>query len=638
MARAAELFDREAPAAARHRRTSADAITASAAVVKSGGESSNGSSSTARTPRSAWQQQAWAFFDLVGELRYAIGFMGSCFSRITLEPGVMASDGRSGPAYDDEGNALANRADEATVLLAALRSPLGGQAQLLRSFAENLGCVGEVYLVGTDAPDQQALEALDQQATRRWEALSTDELVPRGGGASGEYDRVMAPGASSKQQLPDDAFVVRIWRSHPRFSQLATSNVQAVLEILDELVLLTKQVRANAMSRLATAGMYWIPSEINHPDDDNPPEGSEEDDPWTRDFLEVAATAIKDPGSAAGKVPVVGRAPGERIAQIRYDRFDTADDANAVAKRQEAIQRLAQGLDLPVEVVTGHQSTTFANAAQIDEATYKAHIEPMAELICDALTTGYLRPMLMASSGLEPSSPMPPDVAEMVVRFDASELVTPPNREQAAKDAYGDTRNPNFGISGQSYRHALGFSDGDAPDDAEVSERVRLAQLVNVRETVQGLVPEGADVQSARPDSGTPSTTPTSATASLVEQLTAAAEVTVSRAVERAGARLRSKANGRPAVRDQLANVATSDVGAVLGPTLVAALAPDDDLFAGEFTAFTRHAADWAARAGHPDPGQVAAAALAVVDAAAHARLFHPAAAVDRSTLEVACG
>ena len=71
----------------------------------------------------------------------------------------------------------------------------------------------------------------------------------------------------------------------------------AGLEIAEELIALTKSVRATATSRLIN-GLLFMPIDILPP----PAEaGSDEDpevDPWVADFLEHIVTQIENPGTA----------------------------------------------------------------------------------------------------------------------------------------------------------------------------------------------------------------------------------------------------------------------------------------------------------------------------------------------------
>src|SRR3954447_8885236 len=179
------------------------------------------------------------------------------------------------------------------------------------------------------------------------------------------------------------------------------------------------------------------------------------------------STAISDKGSAAQTVPFVVRAPADLLHPDKFRTIDLSPThtSDSAEKRKEAVQRFAQGIDLPVEIVTGHAGTTFANAVVIDDALFKSHIEPVLEIICDALTAGYLRPA------------MGEDVA-FKVHYDSGELVARPNRAADAKDVHD-----RFALSDASLRTATGFGDSDAPDDEEIEERIRIKQAINTRST-----------------------------------------------------------------------------------------------------------------------------------------------------------
>ena len=216
--------------------------------------------------------------------------------------------------------------------------------------------------------------------------LSVDELRPKtmkGPGGQTLYERIEAPGAVPKD-IPPDALVLRVWQPHPAWGQLADSSVRAVREILEELVLLTRDIRGQALSRLAAAGLLIVPSEIDYADDDNASEDTDEGDAFTRDLIRTLSAAIADKATAAAVTPFVLRAAYDLCDRIRHIEFRRPRDIESSEKRKETVQRFAQGVDLPVEIVLGHASTTLSNAWQIDETLYKAYVEPKALLLTDA--------------------------------------------------------------------------------------------------------------------------------------------------------------------------------------------------------------------------------------------------------------
>ncbi len=66
------------------------------------------------------------------------------------------------------------------------------------------------------------------------------------------------------------------------------------------------------------------------------------------------------------------------------------------------------------------------------------------------------------------------------MHYDSGELVARPNRAQDAKDAHD-----RWTISDAALRTATGFSDNDAPDDEELTRRIKIKQAILVRQTIQ---------------------------------------------------------------------------------------------------------------------------------------------------------
>jgi hypothetical protein len=120
-----------------------------------------------------------------------------------------------------------------------------------------------------------------------------------------------------------------------------------------------------------------------------------------------------------------------------------------------------QGLDVPKDVVTGLANVKYSNALQIDEALYKAHIEPLMLLIVDALTVVYLRPYLIANGYSES------EVSRITVWYDPSAVST---RNDRATDA--DAGFDRGAVSYDTWRRAHGFSDQDAPTPTELAIRM----------------------------------------------------------------------------------------------------------------------------------------------------------------------
>ena len=417
-----------------------------------------------------WQGEAWEYYDAIGEIKYAFNLVGSVVSRIRLYAAAVDNPSESpvnvhnSAVVDERLAAAAERA------LARLDSAYGGQAGLLKDAALNLVVSGECYLVQFPArPGSGVAES--------WDIRSTDELqvdarnnyvvVPR---------RDLASGGRTGQnvvQLPKTAFVGRIWRAHPRYSEEADSSLRGLLDLCAELLLLNRTFRATARSRL-NAGALYLPDGLSvaaqgdpdYPYDDenelNPGVTVEEaEDEFEDQLIDAMTTPIRDEDSASAVVPLIIRGPAELGDRIKQFKFERSFDPALAQRADRVLERILQGLDVPKDIVTGLANVKYSNALQIDEALYKAHIEPLMLLIADAITVVYLRPALIASGFSEE------DVKRICVWYDPSQVAT---RNDRAADA--DSGFDRMAVSMEAWRRAHGFSAADAPDAKELAIRL----------------------------------------------------------------------------------------------------------------------------------------------------------------------
>ena len=409
-----------------------NSIVASAANVSSIPVGSR--SSVAKTAE--WQNAAWDFYDLVGELRYAANWTGSAMSRVRLKVQRHTDKGpedvKDGPAVE---------------VLDALFGGETGQSQMLGTFGIQATIAGESFLVGEQGDDGD-----------EWSILSSSELQ-RGRGGKWTVDR----GEGTRRPLDDKAMVVRLWRPHPRRYLEADSPVRAVLPILRELESLTKKVAADIDSRLAGAGILALPSEMTFasPADGQPADGT--GDPFFDAFTQSLVAPLGDRSNPASVVPIVVRAPGAVLGSIQHISFSTPLDSQAQSLREEAIRRLAAGMDLPPEVVLGQGDSNHWSAWQIEESTLKVHIEPLCELLSDGLTSQYLKPGLEAMGSWDD---------DLFITADTSDLRMRPDHTDSAIALY------NLGeLSGESLRRETGFDEGDKPKPKEL-ERILYLKLL----------------------------------------------------------------------------------------------------------------------------------------------------------------
>lgn len=416
----------------------------------------------------AWQSEAWEYYDAIGEIKYAFTLVASTLSRVRLYAG-QNSDPSQPPTPadpDDAGGAAAIAA------LSRLDSAFGGQPGLMRDAALNLCVPGECYLV--QIPANKGTGELES-----WDIRSTDEVEIK---ADGSIYLVTRPGGEegSRRRLPSNAFIARIWRPHPRYSDESDSSMRGLLDACSELLLLNKTFRATARSRL-NAGLLYLPDGLSVagaadpdvvPDDEEPEQfvdptlaavdpTLEEDDDFEEALIEAMTTPIADEESAAAVVPLLVRGPADLGEKLRLIQFERTFDPQLATRADRVLDRIMQGLDVPKDIVSGLANVKYANAIQIDESLIKSHIEPLALLMCDALTVVYLRPALRAAGVSEDQ------VSNYTVWYDASEVTSRPNRAEDSDAGYQKSL-----ISGEAWRREHGFNTGDAPSPEEIAIRL----------------------------------------------------------------------------------------------------------------------------------------------------------------------
>ena len=377
-----------------------------------------------------WQDDAWGYYDITGELRYGVGWFSNALSRAVLgvgqrKPGGVIESVTSGPVYD-----------EAQALLGGP----AGQAALLKAMGQHYFVAGEWYLVGR-AADSQDPESFSEDI---WDVVGTQEIKKNGEKWYIDY------GDGEKIELADTDAIIRVWNPHPRRRAYPDSPVRAVLGTLEEIRALTDHVRAQVNSRLAGAGVLLMPQEMTfktEPDEQRP-EGVDEFQ-WT--LAKAMAASLRDRTTPEALVPIMARVPAEHLDKIKHLTFWSELDAQAHTQRDASIRRLALGLDMPPEVLLGTSDVNHWGAWQIEESTIKAHIEPALGVIAQALTTSFLWPLVKDKS--------------YVITFDTSALRLRPNRSKEAIELYDRGE-----INAEALRRETGFNEGDAMEQDERRE------------------------------------------------------------------------------------------------------------------------------------------------------------------------
>lgn len=477
----------------------------------------------------SWQKKAFLFTKLIPELNYASRFYAKMLSRLRIYPAYRTSNDETvpiteGPPVD---------------FLERIQDPGGGRSQLLSSYGRLMFIVGEGYLFGREL----------EKPTERWAFVNVNEL-------SFDGKAILWKPTSSSEPIrfsPAQAQAYRLWTPDPEFSGEAESPMRAVIEIAEELDILTKAVRATAVTRMVN-GILKVPAELSFGADEVGVDEDPEANPFLADIIDHIIGVVENAGSPEAAAPFLAEGALEYLEGLEWIKtHDPATDYLERELRREAIDRSSMGLDLPPEVLKGMAEANHWGARQIKHDTWLSHGSVVAEQFCDDVADAYLRPALRETSFER--------WREVVIAFDDSNVVIPPDRTDDADKAYDRGT-----VGRKGHRQMKGISESLKANDEE--ERINLA--IKLRETalLKGTrfeieEPEPADMppgpkpsEDAKPEAeeGPPAPGPagTSRQESRNAIVRGAAELALMRCREVAGSRIRQQIRTRSRAAPEL--------------------------------------------------------------------------------------
>lgn len=536
-------------------------------------------------PSEEWQTEVWAYYDTCPEFGQAIMYTGNMLAKLRLFPAVRENDDENAepiPADDDDSGISPALAAEAAALLRSMKSPIGGQSEILRTIAMNLDCPGEGYLVyraeRVPTPEENALRlgagdtTEPQTIPERWDVLSIDEITVTQRQTLVKLDGA-GRGVALDPDLGDDLF--RIWLRHPRWSTKADSAARHCLPVLRLLNALESQVLASTNSQMHSGILFLssgmtvggLPLVMPQTNEEH------EQSPFEKALDESYSRPIEDPDDLMTVRPMVVIGAKDDIAASKFMETSRKLDEQMDDRIEKQVQRLARGVNLPVEVIMGHQATTFANAEQVDQDTFDDYLEPRARLIVDSLTMGMLRPLLL-ERGFDEAQ-----VQRLIVWYDPGDLIANPDVGASA-----DFGIMNDLIRPEAWRRARGWAESDAPDEEPEAEPTEPEpEVVDEEVDVDQEDPAPEAVVAAVGRRSPLGARLTDIDRRLYDRLDIAFSMAMDRAVERAASQLRSRIRNTP-MNDLVASTPNGwGLFRRLGAALVADATGGDDLLAGAF-------------------------------------------------------
>lgn len=414
-----------------------------------------------------WQKQSWGYRDAIGELRFALQYRARAISRAQFFIAeIVEDDDEPIPValrteVDDDGKPterarqITSPADICTAAEQELnRLPLDSGYGFAGIWSENFDVAGECYLHGRrleDGQEEWMIRSILDIDTQGSDITLKDEL--------GQPRRLdLADPAHPERETTEELY--RLWVPHPARQHLADSALNALADVLEDILLAGREIRAASRSRSAANGIWMVPIGMTQvkntkKESDNP------DDQSQRFMVDLTASLLApimnegEPGSAA-PIIITGTRDDIEVAKDSFIRFDRTTNPEILARLDHALRRMGTSIDLPPEIITGLAEVNHWTAWQIDASTFRHYLEPGLRLMVDSLTTCFIRASLLAQE-------FPPDqVRKLRVWYDASQITENPNRRQDALDARAEGA-----IGDDAFRQALGFNDGDAPTPEE---------------------------------------------------------------------------------------------------------------------------------------------------------------------------
>lgn len=398
----------------------------------------------------------WDYYKAIPDIRYIVNLSGRLLALST--PRVEKMDGTGTWNLD------LNPPAEITGALVTVYDSPGGLEDISRRFCQQYVLDGQCYLVGYDAENGLVIESLSKQELK----------------AEGEFYFRQRSLNMGVETLPAGTKVSRVWRRHPELSDMAETPMQALTGDMDTLIALNKALRARVRSRLAAAGILFLPNGIIATGPTDAPDGTGKAvDPVTRKLLEAMAAAIRDEDSADAAMPVVLRGPDDLGEKIKHITLDRMIDETEMDLRKELRENIATGLDAPSAVArTPDESvnTNHWNAASVKMEMWEHTVAPIGDVLWEGLTRMVLTPWL-EKKGVQ---------GNYRWRVDRDSVQIRDNQDEKTRVALD--RNLIGPVAG---RRRLGIPDSDKPSNDEyiraVGIELQIPELAFYKIPVEGI-------------------------------------------------------------------------------------------------------------------------------------------------------
>lgn len=404
-------------------------------------------------PQAKFQsERAWKWHNNIGEIRYSVSRSARIAGYSKLFPVELNLDGSIKQQVES---------GLPVELVSSIFSPYGGVRGLIERFYTLMKVPADAYLI------RVAEDGFDG-----FHFLSPSELnVPGLGnfapGASettegGGYTWTSLPQSRSTKPITKKIsranFLGRAWAPSSQYVDLPDSPLHALDAECELLYTSTQTLKAKMKSRLAMAGLLFIPSEIQKLASGDKVATS--NDSMLTTFVEILTRNVNNWDNAAALAPILLRGPGDAGDKIRWLQMERDVFQTDLELRRELVDRILFGLDIQKQATTGENQSHFAAWSNTEDERRIA-VQPDLETMCWVLTR------LVLHRGLKAAGWGDDRILRHAVWYDLDRATTRTNRQEDARQA-GD----RILISETSMRRDMGYDETDIPDDDEMVRRV----------------------------------------------------------------------------------------------------------------------------------------------------------------------
>lgn len=422
----------------------------------------------------AWQNMAWDFYDTNGQLHNAVEYVGSACSLVRIYV-----------AHVDEYGVMQGEVDDDPDVAALADGLFGGPAakgEIQRALGESLTVAGECYLISRKSGDGYG---------DKWMVAAPSEVRRQG-----DIYTIMVGHGVREELNPSQDMIIRCWTPHPRRPLVADSPVRALLGLLGHMAQLELTLQAQLSSRIANGVVWPVPDTLMVPKGDG--ETTMADDIYEQ-LLEVMTSNLEGHGTAGQIAPIMMPVPLAEMEAMRgvgVIRFESPLLEQAMELRKEAMEKLAIGINVPVEIQMGGQEMNHWGVWFAGEEFIVKTVMPIMGRIVDAMTETFLRPAL--------KNVLKKDPRRYTYWYDVAPLASSANQLIDTINLYKEGV-----VSADTVRAAANYNRSDAPSRRETEERKSFEIIL--RDPTLANIPEwreaaGLDFEVAMPalDMATP--------------------------------------------------------------------------------------------------------------------------------------